>query len=118
MPFNPTDHEPKTLEEAVDLIDKNLDDGERDYIRAEGVIGLHHGPGTALRNAWLWKAEHPLSQHFRTRFGLGHADDMSSLILDGLEAKVNGKPYDPMPHVEEFKQHWRDAGVDPLTAGT
>ena len=115
-----TQYSPKTLEEAVTLITQYLTDPEIDTILANGALSFHHSAGMAMRNAWLWdnpkeNRVRPLAQHFRDRFGLGHADDMSSLILSGIEASCKNETFDPEPHVTRFKQHWKDCGVDALT---
>lgn len=109
------DDKPTTLEEAVLTVYDRLDAEDLEYIREEGTTLLHHGLGRVLRNAWLWNEDHPLHQHFNTRFGLGCADDMSSMILSGVEAKAKGQLYDTAPDVERFKKHWADCGIDPLT---
>lgn len=106
---------PKTLDEAVDLIVADLRPEDRDYIAIEGVSGAHHGFGMHMRNGWgLWH-DSPLAQHFKTTYGLGHADDMSGMILAAVEAKVRGQIFDPEPEVARYKEHWRRYGVDPLT---
>ena len=115
-----SEHSPQTLEEAIKLVADNLADEEIDFIKEHGAESAHHTAGQAIRNAWLWDNPkegrvRPLAQHFRDRFGLGHADDMSNLILCGVTASVKQVPYDPTPHVESSKKHWRGYNIDPLT---
>jgi hypothetical protein len=106
---------PETLESAITLILQYLNDKDLAFIETEGAPAAHHGFGMALRNEWgLWH-DSPLNQHFKARFGLGHADDMSDLILQGVDASVKDVEFDPAPHVERYKLHWRKAGIDPLT---
>lgn len=110
------EHNPTTLEQAIDAVFNSLDAAEIEFIKTEGTDSVHHGFGTALRNGWsLWDDNAPLTQHFRKRFELGHADDMSGLILAGVEARVKGETYEPFFDVERYKAFWRDGGVDPLT---
>lgn len=108
-------HHPKTLEEAVQLIVADLSPEDRAFIATEGVAGAHHGYGMAMRNGWgLWH-DSELAQHFKTTYGLGHADDMSGLILSSVEAQVNGTTFDIQAAVDRYKQHWRKLCIDPLT---
>ena len=50
------DHSPKTMNEAVDLIYKNLDNTERSLIKGQNnAAGFHFSFGMSLRNHWgLW----------------------------------------------------------------
>jgi hypothetical protein len=129
---------PPTLEEAIDYLYKCCDEKDLEFIRTEGkseeeemkgfdgkVFNLnlygytmHHGYGQMIRNAWgLWNGSE-LKNHFMERFGLGHADDMSGLIIEGLEAKVREQPYTEdmiNDRVEQFKNHWITLGINPLT---
>lgn len=108
-------HKPKTLQEAVDLIVAELLPEERDYILKEGMAGAHFGFGMAMRNCWgLWNRS-DLAQHFRDVYGLGHADDMSGMILAAVEAKVKGTVFDDTAEAAKYQQHWRERNIDPLT---
>lgn len=113
--INFAEHKPATLEEAIQIVAQYLNDEEIAYIETEGANSAHHGFGTQMRNEWgLWHKS-PLAKHFEQRFGLGHADDMSGLILSGVEAKVKKLPFDPAPLVEDYKKFWRQQSIDPLT---
>jgi hypothetical protein len=108
-------HTPKTLEEAAGLIVADLRPEDREYIAKEGTAGAHHGFGTAMRNCWgLWH-DSDLAKHFKTVYGLGHADDMSGMILSAVEAQVKGTAFDANAEAEKYKAHWRKLKVDPLT---
>lgn len=116
MPIKLDEVYPHTLDEAIDILYNSLDDDELAFVKSEGVAGMHHGFGTAIRNFWgLWNKDSVLGEHFRTTYGLGHADDMSGLILGGLAAKVNGVEFDRQAEVARYYEHWANAGVDPLT---
>lgn len=125
---------PETLEDAIDYLYSCCDEKDIEYIKTEGESQafempngqklnfyghtMHHGYGQMIRNAWgLWNGS-VLKDHFIERFGLGHADDMSGLIIEGLEAKIQGKPYTERQinrRVRSYKRHWRKVGIDPLT---
>lgn len=113
MPINFRDHKPKTLTEAIDILYDAMTDDEKKSVRENGAITLHHGFGTALRNNWgLWSGS-KLKQFFEKTYGIKHADDMSGLILEGLDARLNGLEFDVLAKVESYKQHWIDQGVKP-----
>jgi hypothetical protein len=106
---------PTTLEEAIKLCISYMSDADYAYVEENGAVSAHHGFGMAMRNEWgLWH-DSPLNQHFKTRFGLGHADDMSGLILEGIDAAVKDQPFDIDGVVGKYKAHWQAAGIDPLT---
>lgn len=108
---------PATLEAAVDTIVSSIDEDTRAFILnpANNAGAAHMGGGMAMRNQWgLWH-DSVLAQHFKTRFGLGHADDMSAIILEAAFAKVREQPHDVDAQVERYKSHWRRMGVDPLS---
>lgn len=107
---------PDTLLEAVDLIVKSLTAEEVAFIQGESDHAmLHHTVGMAMRNGWqLWQRGTALHEHFRDTYGLGHADDMSGLIMAGVWARVRGEEHDVERQVKRYKKHWTDAGEDPL----
>jgi hypothetical protein len=106
---------PKTLEEAIDRIVKGLDeDGRRILSDPDGPSRCHFGLGMTLRNQWgLWGGG-KLRDDIRDRFGIGHADDMSSLILDGVHCKLVGKEFDSKWLANKNIQFWKDQNIDPL----
>lgn len=107
---------PSSLHEAMIQCTENLNEEEVGFIKENGTIILHHDLGMQMRNAWgLWDAKSPLHQFFKKEFGLGHADDMSGMILSCVEAKVNGEAFNPYKQAEKYKKHWIDMGIDPLT---
>lgn len=113
--INVLETNPKTLEQAKSLITSALTIEEINYIHEHDAESVHFGFGMAMRNAWLWNEVHPLHLHMRARFGLGHADDMSGIILRAVDCSVKNKPHDIEAQVAHYKQHWIDAGIDPLT---
>jgi uncharacterized protein DUF6794 len=109
-----TKHTPKTLGEAAGLIVADLRPEDRAYIQKEGAAGVHHTFGMAMRNAWgLWHNSE-LAQHFKTVYGLGHAADMSGMILSSVESQVKDTPFDAKAEAEKYKAYWREQNIDPL----
>jgi hypothetical protein len=108
---------PTTLEEAVDFLDGKLAREGRVTINATTDMAVfHHSIGQAMRNAWsLWEPESPLQQHFRKRFRLGMADDISGFILEELGCRVKGLTHNRAATVKRFHDHWARQGLDPVT---
>jgi hypothetical protein len=110
-----SDFQPKSLLEAVRVIVNNLSERDRQYIKTNGLSLAHHGFGMAMRNEWgLWR-DSELARHFRTVYGLGHADDMSGMIFAGVEAEIKGTEFDADKKAQYYKDYWLRQGVDPLT---
>lgn len=75
---------PKDLGEAFLELDKELPEIDRKEMAAlktrNDMITYHHGLGTWLRNNWgLWGGSR-LQKYFTDK-GIGHPDDMSSIVL-------------------------------------
>lgn len=108
MPVLFTDHSPATLEEAIDIIVSNLNEEEREAVTMTESCEFHHDFGQSMRNNWgLWDAKSKLSRHFKKRFKLSHADDMSRMILEGVYALVKGEEFSPEEEAEAYLQYWR-----------
>lgn len=83
---------PKTLKEAIIILDELLDKGEKDernYIKQmsgdKDMIVYHQTVGRDMRNQWgLWQSEKSLELKTELKnFGCGeHHDDMSMFILN------------------------------------
>lgn len=120
MPIKLKNYSPKTLEEAATVLYNDLDDAEKIEIKNSQYGSFHHTVGRDIRNEWgLWNNS-KLCEHFKTVYGLGHADDMSGLILLSLRSLVVGHPFDTNVEymVEHYKKHWKSMNVDPLTQKT
>lgn len=114
------DHEPKTFEEAVDLMwDFMGEDGRNSLVGPDSSMHHHFGIGIMMRNGWMHRRpgtpDTPLVAHFKDRWGIGHADDISGVITEALTAKRLGKDYNPEDTVKRYKDHWAKSGVDALT---
>jgi hypothetical protein len=117
MPLNLRETFPFTHEQAVaTLYEADWSQREKETLLNAGVNTLHNGIGNSLRTAWgLKDPTYPLSKHYRKRFGLGHADDMSQLILRNFVALMRGESFSMECEVSWLKKHWLDQGVNPLT---
>jgi hypothetical protein len=117
MPLNIRETFPLTHEQAVTiLVEANWSPPERVVLCRSSATELHNGAGLALRENWyLTDKTFPLSRHYQRRFGLGHADDMSRLILSDFVARLRKQSYNVEQEACVLRKHWTDQGVDPLT---
>lgn len=108
---------PTTLEEGIDALVAELDASEIEHIRARADEGEQHHMflGMSIRNAWVHPKGSPLAAHFRVVYELGCSDDISTMILKGLWAKVRGDAYDARKDAARYREFWRRQGVDPVT---
>lgn len=117
MPVDFENNHPTNLDEAVAALEKGVTADEEAFLKSEPVneiLGrLHHGFGTAMRNNWgLWKPDSALGKFFRETYGLGHADDISGVIMTAFLSKLQGVEHDVAAQVERYKEHWRKMGVN------
>lgn len=103
---------PKTLDEAVVYI----------FERTENIeeINLHDIKYMRwIRNTLdLWNKNSKLAKFFETKYGIGHADDMSYMIQKGLEYKLAGNIFtNELKEIEakNIRDYWGTQGIDPLT---
>jgi hypothetical protein len=70
---------------------------------------IHHSYGRMLRNEFgLWNKNSPIVRWFKKKYGITHADDISTLIIIGLIFLEN---HDIRERImknesESFKEHW------------
>ncbi|MGD9713961.1 MAG: DUF6794 domain-containing protein [Thermomicrobiales bacterium] len=116
MPFEIKDTLPFTHEQAVTMLtEAPWTEQERKLICDGGLVFLHHGFGGQIRDYWhLWEPTTPLSRHYQQKFGLGHADDMSTLIIEDMVARLRGERYAMDIRVQRIKKYWLNQNVDPL----
>lgn len=75
---------PKTLEEAIIELDKELSSDDKSFLLENGSLSVHHSLGRWIRNNWgLWGD--PESSELKKSLleqGLEHPDDMSNYIIE------------------------------------
>lgn len=101
---------PKDLDEAVHILKKYLDEGDKDSIAKvsenEFLGSVHFSYGMVIRNSWhLWDEEGKLHKWFCAN-GIFHADDMSGLILLKLYRNVSRKQFDLEKESIRYWIHW------------
>ena len=105
---------PNTLEEAVEVLFSCLEQSDIDYVKQNSDDGMHFGIGMWIRNHWgLWTGG-PLAQYFNS-LKIGHADDMSGLILTALVRKIKKEEFVLEYHVNYYIKYWNDKNIDSLT---
>lgn len=106
MNLNP-DKVPSNLEEAVSLLKDALDEKEKSVIINLSVAKLHMSVGQHIRNEWsLWNKENVITQWFKKKYGVDHADDVSAIIIECVIADLLGRPREDKKLAEEFIEHW------------
>ena len=117
MPLDIKETFPLTHEQAVRLLlDAEWNGAERLALLNASISALQQGMGQAIQEYWgLGNRTWPLSLHYQRRFGLGHADDMSQLILANFKAALKDDSFCLDNEVNWLRKHWMDQGVDPLT---
>lgn len=115
MHFN-QDFVPANLEQAIQELYETLEPDDWADIHKTDWVDYHQGFGLFIRNAWsLWDKETHLVQWFIKTYGLSHADDLCSLVLQGLWCKVRGTKHNIDEQVAGYKEHWAAHGIDPRT---
>lgn len=72
---------PKTIEEAIKALDKELSDEDKTFLLENGALSVHHSLGQWIRNTWgLW--ENSELKKFLLEQGFSHPDDMSNFIIE------------------------------------
>jgi hypothetical protein len=106
-------HVVKDLNDAMDYVWEQLSEPLRkEFMETpkDKLWQCHHGLGQSIRNTLgLW--EEPKSAvhlYFEQHLGVDHPDDISSIIIDALHAKVCGYEYDLMATVAVFKAYWQE----------
>jgi hypothetical protein len=117
MPCHISETLPFTHEQAVNLLLKaNWTQLERKTMLEGGLFNLHHNFGEHIRNSWhLWEPTSPLARHYQKVHGIGHADDMSSLIILDLLARMRGEVFNLASHVYRYRQFWLEQKIDPVS---
>lgn len=81
---------PKTIDEAISMLEKILSDEDREYLLKNGAISMHHSLGRWIRNEWgLWTGSE-LKNELKKK-GFEHPDDMSNYIIEEFIKYWNNK---------------------------
>jgi thymidylate synthase (FAD) len=113
-PEETADAVPVDIASAVDTLVAQLGAEDKAALRAKGYLPFHQTLGRWVRNAWgLWSGG-PLKDHL-TAAGLTHADDMSSVVLGALVARLRGTEFDLGAAVARYRRFWEASrsGHDP-----
>lgn len=113
------DYVPSTIKDAVNHIVESLSIEDRQFIEAyNNNASVHHTIGRYIRNNWsLWGKDSPLKRDAVNTYGIAHADDISSLVLDWVYHIVNKEEFNPHQAVKKFHEHWGSFGMTSLEAG-
>lgn len=103
----------------LDDIEKQLSPEDRVTVSKVDTATLHHSIGHFIRNEYgLWDKNSVLHKHFREVWMIGHPDDMSGVILDSLQARLNNRPLNVGDYyfiTQKYRRHWNSFGIDPIT---
>lgn len=100
---------PNNLEEALDILESNLDQDSREIVKTGAKGQLHFGAGMEIRNAWgLWYDKTPISKWFIEQ-GVHHADDKSACLFDALKARLTGKFFDINKEAKYYRRYWEES---------
>lgn len=109
------DNSPNNLSECIDMLMSALEPQNKAFIKIDGCVSLHHTIGRAIRNEWhLWNPAGKLNRWFRQELGIGHADDIITIVLDAVTAKLRNEEYSAWEASKHYKRHWYAMGVDPI----
>lgn len=107
---------PGTIHEAVDVLDADLTDWERNHVRSMGPPKSCDGLGLLARPEWcLWDRQSPLVQHCIAEFSLVHSQDISCLLMEALWARVHGAAPNTRALAAALRTRWRSQGFDPVS---
>ena len=75
---------PKTLEEAIIELDKELSSDDKSFLLENGSLSVHHSLGRWIRNNWGFWGDPEYSELKKSLLGQGfeHPDDMSNYIIE------------------------------------
>ncbi len=79
--FNWPNKKPKSITEAVLLLDEVTNDYTKHQYRICDGVDLYFGSGMAIRNEWVRNGEPELSEQLYVRLKLNHPDNTSGLII-------------------------------------
>lgn len=72
---------PKTVEEAIEFLDKELNKEDKEFLIKHGAASVHHSLGRWIRNNWgLWKSSE--LKGLLMEKGYSEPDEMSNHIIE------------------------------------
>ena len=107
----------ETIKEVVDAIFDSLIPQDKNTIASAKDIGsFHHTAGMNIRNSfelWHLKEKNPSLYADCCRIGIIHGDDISTIILEWVQAKVKCQAmYDLDSTLVRIWKHWVKSGVE------
>lgn len=104
------DRVPTNLDEAVELLIESLTPSEIKAIKDPKFCnqGFHFTLGMGLRNQWsMWHKDTILVQWFYKTYGIDHADDISSIILDCCFRDIRGETRRDKKLAKHYIERWK-----------
>lgn len=84
---------PRNIEEAIAGLDSLISMEDREYLKENGSVAVHHTLGRYIRNEWgLWTGSELKS--YLEKKGLTHPDDMSDYIIREYIDVLKGREAD------------------------
>lgn len=80
---------PTNLEEAIDALNKMLSDEDKEYLKTNGAISVHHSLGRWIRNEWNLWTKSVLYENISNESGFTHPDDISNYIIEEFIKQLN-----------------------------
>lgn len=72
---------PKTVEEAIEFLDKELNKEDKEFLIEHGAVSVHHSLGRWIRNNWgLWTSSE--LKGLLMEKGYSEPDEMSNYIIE------------------------------------
>jgi len=72
---------PETVEQAIEILDEELDDLDKEFLVQNGPESVHFSLGRWIRNEWgLWKSSVLKGELLKE--GFLHPDEMSNHIIE------------------------------------
>lgn len=99
---------PQTYEEALSCLDEVVPEEYRRTIAAmtyDELISTHRGLGRWVRNNWIYGGRSGLGAAMG-EMGFQHPDDMSSTLIDGYWARMNGCTVDLAAYAASYDAYW------------
>ena len=84
---------PRNIDEAIAGLDSLISMEDREYLKENGSVAVHHTLGRYIRNEWgLWTGSE--LKNYLEKKGLVHPDDMSDYIIREYIDVLKGREAD------------------------